>query len=181
GDLGKVVMADAIRLTLSTNQTFSPWITQHPENWFGAPGNTATFLVHANGTAPLNYQWCRNGTNIIGATTSSYTRGNVQPADAGCYSVLISNSAGSTVSSNAMLAVQVPTRFEQFELTAANGLTLTLSGTLGSEHVVEISTNLVHWNTLANIKMTNNSIEFIDSSLPDTLRFYRVTQTTGER
>lgn len=56
----------------------------------------------------LGYQWMFNGTNIAGATNFSLTLSNVQPADAGNYSVVVANSAGSTTSTDAILAVNVP-------------------------------------------------------------------------
>ena len=52
------------------------------------------------------YQWRLYATNIAGATASSYTRNNVQPADAGPYSVVVTNVAGSVTSSNAVLTVE---------------------------------------------------------------------------
>ncbi|MDI1334716.1 MAG: immunoglobulin domain-containing protein [Lacunisphaera sp.] len=57
-------------------------------------GQSATFTVEATGTAPLSYQWYIGATPISGATAASYTRANVQPADAGAYNVTVSNGAG---------------------------------------------------------------------------------------
>jgi len=69
-------------------------------------GQSATFSVTAAGTAPLAYQWRFNTAPIAGATSSSYTRTNVQSADAGNYSVLVTNQAGSASSSDAVLTVK---------------------------------------------------------------------------
>jgi len=55
--------------------------------------------VTATGTAPLNYQWRFNGTNIANATSSSFTRAGAQTNDAGPYSVTVSNTAGVATSS----------------------------------------------------------------------------------
>jgi hypothetical protein len=71
-------------------------------------GQSASFTVSATGTAPLSYQWRFNGTNLVGATTPGYTRTNAHPADAGSYSVVVTNVAGSVTSSNAILIVNVP-------------------------------------------------------------------------
>jgi PKD repeat protein len=65
----------------------------------------ATFMVSAQGSAPLSYQWHFQGTNIPGATDSSLTLHNVQYSDAGLYSVQVTNSFGSVLSSNALLGV----------------------------------------------------------------------------
>jgi hypothetical protein len=58
-----------------------------------------------NGTPPFSYQWRRNGAAIGGATAATLQLANVQPAAAGTYSVLITNVAGSAVSSNVTLTV----------------------------------------------------------------------------
>ena len=58
--------------------------------------------------APLAYQWRFNASILSGATASAYTRTNAQPADAGSYLVVVSNSAGTATSSNATLSLIVP-------------------------------------------------------------------------
>ncbi|PAW86517.1 MAG: hypothetical protein B9S33_07975 [Pedosphaera sp. Tous-C6FEB] len=64
--------------------------------------------MNATGTAPLTYQWRFGGVIIPGANSTSVTLFNVQPSQAGLYSVDISNSGGSITSSNATLTVIVP-------------------------------------------------------------------------
>jgi len=85
-----------------------PSITTQPASQTVNPGANVTFTVSASGTAPLTYQWRLNGANISGATTASYTRSNVQSGDAGNYSVVVGNVAGSATSANAVLSVNVP-------------------------------------------------------------------------
>src|SRR5262249_30149016 len=86
----------------------APTITAQPANQTVNPGSSATFSVTATGTAPLRYQWRFNGGNIAGATTSSYTKTNVQPSDAGNYSVVITHTVGTATSANGVLAVNTP-------------------------------------------------------------------------
>jgi len=63
----------------------------------------ATFTVVASRTAPLSYRWQRNGTNISGATSSSYTTPATTIADNGAtFAVVVSNSAGSVTSNSAL-------------------------------------------------------------------------------
>jgi Metal-dependent hydrolase len=83
----------------------APTISSQPQSQNTNVGATVSFSVTATGNPPPNYQWRLNGNPISGATGSSYTRTNVQPADTGDYSVLITNIAGSVVSSNATLTV----------------------------------------------------------------------------
>ncbi len=86
----------------------APAITAQPTNLTVTVNNTAVFSVVASGTPPPGYQWSFNGSNIVGATSSTLTLANVQPAQAGSYSVLVANVAGSLASSNALLTVYVP-------------------------------------------------------------------------
>jgi uncharacterized repeat protein (TIGR03803 family) len=70
------------------------------------PGGTATFSVGAIGTKPLFYQWQNNGTNIAtGYNTDTLTLHSVTAADAGAYSVIVSNALGSVTNYGAMLAI----------------------------------------------------------------------------
>ena len=88
--------------------SMAPKIVMDPQSQNVATGNPASLSVAAVGTPPLSYQWLLNGTNINGATASSLGWSNVQLTDAGSYSVLLSNSVGTVVSSNAVLTVYVP-------------------------------------------------------------------------
>src|SRR5207244_947678 len=73
------------------------------------PGETARFSVTATGTAPLSYQWRKNGVNITGATSASYTTPPTTAADNGSlFSVVVSNIGGSVTSNNATLTVRTP-------------------------------------------------------------------------
>jgi hypothetical protein len=83
----------------------APFITSQPTNQMVSLGGTATFTVVAGGKAPLSYQWRLGGTNLAGATRSALALENVQPANAGSYSVRVTNAFGSVFSSNATLTV----------------------------------------------------------------------------
>jgi len=72
-------------------------------------GATARFKVTATGDPPLNYQWRKNGVDILGATSSSYTTPATVDADNGSlFSVVVSNGGGSVTSNNATLTVRTP-------------------------------------------------------------------------
>ncbi|MFH1674069.1 MAG: immunoglobulin domain-containing protein, partial [Pseudomonadota bacterium] len=84
----------------------APAITQQPSNTTVSVGQTATFSVSATGTAPLSYQWRKNGTNISGATGASYTTPQVILSDDGStFSCRVSNAYGAVTSNNATLSV----------------------------------------------------------------------------
>ncbi len=88
--------------------TGPPIIAVQPQSCTNASGGDANFTVVATGDAPLTFQWQFNGTNLASATTSAYTRTNIQYLDAGYYSVIVANSSGSVTSSPAALTVSIP-------------------------------------------------------------------------
>ena len=87
-----------------------PMITTQPQSQTVIQGTNVTFSVtmSASSTLPLNYQWYFNDTTPLAeATNAALTLTNVQTTDAGSYSLVITNAAGSLTSSNAVLTVQV--------------------------------------------------------------------------
>ena len=84
----------------------APTISSQPAGVTVDDGMPASFAVTATGTAPLSYQWQRNGANISGATAASYNIAAATFNDSGTtFKVVVSNSAGSTTSANAALTV----------------------------------------------------------------------------
>ena len=66
---------------------------------------TVYFRAPAAGDWPLAYQWRLNGTPIPGATNMMLTLTNVQPQQAGLYSVQVTNGLGTATSLDARLTV----------------------------------------------------------------------------
>jgi hypothetical protein len=114
GDAGNysVVVTNAGGAITSAAAVLTVWvpatITSQPQSRTNIVGSTASFGVLVTGTAPLNYQWQRDGENIPGAVGSSLLLSNVQPGDAGNYSVVVTNLAGSITSAVAALTVWIP-------------------------------------------------------------------------
>jgi alpha-tubulin suppressor-like RCC1 family protein/nitrogen fixation protein FixH len=86
-----------------------PDITVQPQPQTVNIGGTATFTVAAIGEAPLNYQWYFNNTALAGETTATLTLANVTAANAGEYTVKVSNGTGEITSAVATLTVNTPT------------------------------------------------------------------------
>jgi hypothetical protein len=80
-----------------------PVITQQPVTQTVCAGVTLGLSVTA--TAATSYQWNLNGQAINLATNASYSKNNIQQADAGNYTVSITNSCGTTTSSAAVVSV----------------------------------------------------------------------------
>src|SRR5882762_5787144 len=90
----------------NTSALVAPMVTLQPANQTVTAGQTATFSVTANGTAPLTHQWKKNGVAISGAVSSSYTTPATANSDNGAqFIVLVSNSVGSVTSGAATLSV----------------------------------------------------------------------------
>ncbi len=96
--------------TLTVNPPpVAPSITTQPASQSVKTGQTATFSVTASGTAPLSYQWQKNGVAIGGATSASYTTPATTAADNGVqFIVVVTNSVGSATSKPATLTVTDP-------------------------------------------------------------------------
>ncbi len=94
---------------------YAPQIIQQPQNVLSCPGDPAVVLtVAASGTLPLNYQWQKNGTNLVdggnvmGSATTNLTLLNLSQSDSANYDVVITNAVGSVTSS--VVAVNVNIR-----------------------------------------------------------------------
>jgi WD40 repeat protein len=84
----------------------APTITSQPSASSVAVGSAASLSVVAGGTAPLSYQWRKDGVAISGATSSTYTIASTKNSDAGSYTVVVTNSAGSVTSNSTVLTVR---------------------------------------------------------------------------
>ena len=87
---------------------FPPFIITQPANQTATVGANVSIAVTAGGSTPLSYQWRFNGNNVPGATANPLVLNNVQINQAGNYTVVITNVAGSVTSSNALLTVNFP-------------------------------------------------------------------------
>lgn len=87
-----------------------PRFTLHPQSRITNFNNNVTFTVAAIGTGTLFYQWQFHGTNIPGATSTSYTVTNAQIHHSGPYRCIVTDDIASIPSNPAMLEVrQAPT------------------------------------------------------------------------
>lgn len=88
-----------------SSQVVAPTITSQPANVTASSGSSASFTVEASGSAPLSYVWRRGSTVISACTSATCLLSSVTSADAGSYTVQVSNSAGSATSNPATLTV----------------------------------------------------------------------------
>lgn len=94
--------------------SFPPTISAQPQGLSLGTDNPATFAIGVSGTAPLVYQWQRNGTNLVDGGNIAGTKSsrlNLSPTstnDAGDYTVVVTNFYGSVTSSVAPLTIAFP-------------------------------------------------------------------------
>ena len=95
----------------SSDPATAPVITTQPAKATVTVGQTATFTVAAAGTAPLSYQWTKNGMSV-GTNSATYTTAATTSSDNNAkIQVMVSNSKGSAPSSVATLTVDAaPTK-----------------------------------------------------------------------
>lgn len=85
-----------------------PVITAQPTNLTVIVGQPASFAATVTGSGPLRYQWRFNNTNLAGATNLVFTLPGAAATNAGNYSLFVSNTIGTTLSTAAVLTVIVP-------------------------------------------------------------------------
>jgi len=138
----------------------------------------------AVGSAPISYQWRRDGTNILGATSSIYTLTNVQPPGAGTYSVDVIRDSSIVPSSNATLAVEYPTVLLVSPRSLSNNIQFNVAFAASSDSPVPVgysiqgSTNFIDWThvQVGLLTFTNQAqLSFGELMAPGpSRRFYRV-------
>lgn len=110
-----VVVTNVVGAITSTVATLTvvtrPAITEQPLSQSVVLGHPATFTVETEGTEPLTYQWFFNGSALPGRNSAELVLENVQPSQAGGYSVTVANAYGSVNSEVALLTVLEPPAF----------------------------------------------------------------------
>jgi hypothetical protein len=144
-------------------------ITSQPQSQTINVGDTASFSVIADGEPPLRYQWLFNDAELPGATNSLLILTNTAHAQAGFYSVIVSNSTGAVTSSVALLLFNF--------LTLKMYAGLTIDGEIGETYQIQFVPalgNQTEWQVLTNVTLTNVPYLFIDLESPGVpRRFYR--------
>jgi hypothetical protein len=131
-----VVVADYRDALFSETATLTvltgPQITQQPQNQSVATNGTAEFSVQALGGGSLTYQWRKDGADLDGATSPTLAVPNVQLADEGLYSVVVTDANGSVESQAARLTALIAPFFveQPASQTVTLGQPVTFSATI---------------------------------------------------
>jgi hypothetical protein len=155
-----VVATRDLELTLQN----LPAIVGQPESRTNYAGTPVTFSVSASGPAPLSYQWRKADNTLPGATNSSFSLTAVSGADAGDYSVAVSNSFGAVTSQVATLVVLMPPPAARLLplWTVAAGARPYLSGTDSSQR--GLACNPVSGRLLLVSRTGSNTVHVLDAT-----------------
>jgi Immunoglobulin domain len=126
---------------LSAPVIVAPKILAQPQGGTFNAGATATLAVQAGGSSPISYQWFFGPAPLAGQTNASLVLTNVQPSNAGVYSVQAANAAGSAQSGLATLTISTNWSLTAPQL-STNGFQFTLLGLTNLEYEIDLSTNL---------------------------------------
>lgn len=146
-------------------------IVTQPQNRSSCPGQSATFSVTARGQGPLSYQWYHGASAIPGATGATLALTGLQAADAGAYSVVVSNPMRSETSRTATL-----TMFDACaDLQMYAGINIT--GEVGRTYVVKYTTDVDNtdfatWTPLATNTLSSATWFFLDRQSPSAPKRY---------
>lgn len=178
GSAGKVVMADGVRFTFVGPLATAPMILIPPLSQTVKVGSNALFSATATGNPAPSYRWFFNSVPISGATSSAYVRSNAQLADAGTYSLVVSNAAG-TAATNASLSVLPAALLWMQSITPLpdGRMALVITGEPGYPYSVERTTNFSTWEQITNLPNPTGVSSFIDDQTTNNSRgFYRAFQ-----
>jgi hypothetical protein len=156
----------------------APSISAQPHSLTVTNGDVAQFSVTATGLPLPTYQWKFNGTNLVGQTSSTLVISNAQPANAGSYTVDVSNVVTTVTSQPAQLTVDVaasnPFTLANLQWTGTSW-TFGVSGPAQTNYVIWTSADLVNWSPLQTNFSANGSIQVTDANPVAGTRFYRAT------
>lgn len=158
--------SDAATLSVTTSSgATTPSITTQPVSQSVSTGESVTFSVTVSGTSPFAYQWVKDGVDISGATSSSYTISAVSSSDAGSYAVTVTNAAGSVTSNAATLSVTTSTSGSSSQtesvVTAAEAFLATLSSSQQSTVTSSWSLSTArHWSNLPASMVSRNGVSW---------------------
>ena len=148
-DAASTDLSFAATLTYNTD-LYGPAIITQPQSQTRTNGQSVTFTVQSLGSPALKYFWQQNGTTFSSTASNSITLSNLGLANAGEYTVLVSNSVGTALSSPAQLTIvsvigpiayaQAITNAEDLSLP----ITLSVGGNIGPVTNYVVVTNPVH-------------------------------------
>ena len=177
-----VVVSNAAGVTSSPPARLTVWfppqIEVQPQGQTVVGGGSLTLRVGASGTGPLSYQWRLNSTNLSngarlsGTTTNTLVISPIVRADAGDYSVIVSNLALAVLSGTARVEVE-PLRFQAVRWSTNGQVELRLLGEVGALVKLQTTTNFSQWTTLGTVTNHSGTLDYAFPGTNQPGRYYR--------
>ena len=142
-------------------------------------GQTVMFNASAWGTAPLSFQWQRNGIAMYGATNAVLVLTNTQPANSGVYRVMVHNAYGNATSDATLTVIPFQLEAKPGNVwSATNGFAVQVEGVSASNMlIIFASTDLVNWLPIFTNGSATGTVQFMDSAATNLpARFYRAME-----
>lgn len=164
----------AAYLTNILNFLGGPRVLTAPTNASVRWGTNLILTTAVSGIGPLFCQWYFNHAPLTGATNAALVLSNLTTAASGQYVLVLSNRAGTVTATNLTLAVTLPAaaRFS-LQWAGSNALNLAVTGETGFRYVVETSPDLLTWEMLTAITLTNGPSFGFSTAPTNTQQFYR--------
>jgi uncharacterized repeat protein (TIGR01451 family) len=153
-----------------------PAITSGPTNQVAAQGGSVSFAVSATGIPAPGYRWFFNTTNPVGVNSNVLTLNSIQPSEAGLYTVLVTNVAGTTNSSAARLTLLQPPNISSITVTHTN-VSVSFQSVVGLNYTLEYKNLFTDpsWTILSPSTPGNGgSLTLQDTNTLPAIRFYRI-------
>ena len=158
-----------------------PRINSHPVSQTAAPGATITLNSSVSGYTGPYCQWFFNGARIPWATSNIVTITNLQSATAGTYQMIATNGLGTAVTIPACVLLNSTLRMDSCSVgnagggTSGNCFQMRVVGVAGSNYVIQASTDMVHWASIATNAPPTGLWNFTDGQSTNFIRrFYRI-------
>ena len=176
-----VVFTNGFTYTASQVTFSAPQISGGPTNQSVALGGNTAFSVDATGSDILSYQWFFNSNSVAGATNATLALTNAQPALAGPYFVIVTNTSGAATSSVATLSIPgVPVSLASGAQYSNGQFTFQISGLTGQGPVViQSSTDFVNWVSILTNAPGFGQVPFMDTNASNPATFYRAVTQSG--
>ncbi len=128
------------------------------------PGDNTSFSLTPGGTSPFDFQWIKNGNNIVGETNSIFSINSVACGDSGIYTCKISNSCNSISPKIVKLYVICSSRFK-----------FTISGNVKYDNKDSSAMSSFTNNTITNVSLLKNGDSLVEKTETDDDGFFVFT------
>jgi hypothetical protein len=158
---------------IELNAPQPPSIVTQPFGGSFALGATTTLFATVTGTAPLTFEWQKNGKPLPGPFTNSLVLPSLRGTDSGTYRLIVTNAAGKATSNDAVVTVLDPL------LATASYTVVQVNGEAGGRYRIESidRAGSTDWKTLLDLTLTNSLQLVLDpESVTNRLRIYRASR-----